>query len=155
MTQSIATYVRRKIYNLLDEFMSCEEPAFTEQHIDFLEKRLFELLTWLIEPQPHYPPIHDAWHVVYSPWTMEQKEIPAFEINDHLCTKVLDTNEDLPADHQEAIATLAAAAPKLFDALTYCSDAYFEACGLSSTVIYARRILADAKPSHLKQGAIL
>jgi hypothetical protein len=55
------------------------------------------------------------WIYEYSPWTAQDgKEIPAFEV--HGTEKVCDTNENRPAEEQEANARLIAAAPDLLEA---------------------------------------
>src|SRR5258707_8888554 len=60
------------------------------------------------------------WSYEYSPYTVRTtgngdagKELPAFEIFDAEGIKILDTNEDLPAEIQETNAILATAAPGL------------------------------------------
>jgi hypothetical protein len=70
------------------------------------------------------------WGYEYSPWTVRSEhdargvsaEIPAYEIFDAEGDKVFDTNEDTPADLQEANACLASAAPRLLAALIVCAD---------------------------------
>ena len=72
------------------------------------------------------------WSYVYSPYTVRDtgsdatstvgNELPAFEVFDAEGNKVLDTNEDSPADLQEANASLASAAPRLLAALTVCAN---------------------------------
>jgi hypothetical protein len=62
------------------------------------------------------------WSYSYSPYTLEKasaedRELPAFEIFDAEGTKVFDTNEDMPAEIQEANACLATAAPAMLEAL--------------------------------------
>ena len=59
---------------------------------------------------------------VYSPYTLQtagvdDRELPAFEIFDAEGNKVFDTNEGMPAEIQEANASLATAAPALLEAL--------------------------------------
>ena len=48
-------------------------------------------------------------------------ELPAFEIFDAEQNKIFDTNEDMPADIQEANARLASCAPTLLAALNRCA----------------------------------
>lgn len=58
------------------------------------------------------------WIYEYSPYTsQDDTEILAFEV--HGEEKVCDTNENRPLEEQEANAQLIAAAPELFDALSY------------------------------------
>lgn len=59
------------------------------------------------------------WAYGYSPYQGNDGEIPAFEIFDADGNKVFDTNEDTPAELQEANARLCGAAPELLDALTF------------------------------------
>lgn len=62
----------------------------------------------------------EPWAYDYNPYAGQDGcEIPAFEVLDAECNKVFDTNEDTPAELQEANARLGAAAPTLLDALTY------------------------------------
>ena len=68
---------------------------------------------------PHSPA---PWSYGYNPYTLQKagaddRELPAFEIFDAEGNKVFDTNEDLPAEIQEANASLATAAPALLEAL--------------------------------------
>jgi hypothetical protein len=67
------------------------------------------------------------WTYGYNPYMLQQpgaedKELPAFEVFDADGTRVFNTNEDLPADTQEANACLATAAPKLLAALITCAN---------------------------------
>jgi hypothetical protein len=72
------------------------------------------------------------WSYEYSPYTVRDAgadptskpgdELPAFEVFDADCNKVFDTNEDTPADLQEANACLAAAAPRLLASLITCAN---------------------------------
>jgi hypothetical protein len=62
------------------------------------------------------------WAYDYSPYQGNHGEIPAFEIFDAEGDKVFDTNEDKPADLQEANACLASAAPRLLAALISCAN---------------------------------
>jgi hypothetical protein len=67
------------------------------------------------------------WSYQYSPYTVRNTgadatssvgdELPAFEVFDADGTKVFDSNEDLPANLQEANACLASAAPRMLAAL--------------------------------------
>jgi hypothetical protein len=62
------------------------------------------------------------WSYAYSPYTLERagaeaRELPAFEIFDAEGNTVFDTNEDMPAEIQEANASLATAAPAMLEAL--------------------------------------
>jgi hypothetical protein len=69
------------------------------------------------------------WNYEYSPWTVRSEhdsrgvgaEIPAYEILDADANKVFDTNENTPADLQEANARMGAAAPRLVMALVECA----------------------------------
>jgi hypothetical protein len=71
------------------------------------------------------------WSYQYSPYTVRDAgtdatstigdELPAFEIFDAEGNKVFDTNEDTPADLQEANALLASAAPRLLASLITCA----------------------------------
>jgi hypothetical protein len=67
------------------------------------------------------------WSYYYNPYTLERgddtAELPAFEIFDAEQTKIFDTNEDLPAEIQEANARLAAAAPAMLEALLLAQQA--------------------------------
>jgi len=62
------------------------------------------------------------WAYDYSPYQGCNGEIPAFEIFDADANKVFDTNEDTPADLQEANACLASAAPRLLASLVTCAN---------------------------------
>jgi len=70
------------------------------------------------------------WSYEYSPWKVRSEhdargvgaEIPAYEIFDAEGDKVFDTNENSPADLQEANACLAAAAPRLLASLITCAN---------------------------------
>ena len=72
------------------------------------------------------------WSYEYSPYTGRNPgthgtkkigdDIPAYEILDADGNKVFDTNEDTPADLQEANACLASAAPKLLASLVTCAN---------------------------------
>ena len=61
------------------------------------------------------------WAYEYSPYQGRNGEIPAFEIVDADCNKVFDTNEDTPAELQEANARLATSAPRLLASLATCA----------------------------------
>ncbi len=61
------------------------------------------------------------WTYGYSPYQGRNGEIPAFEIFDADGNKVFDTNEDTPAELQEANARIGAAAPRLLEALVTCT----------------------------------
>lgn len=71
------------------------------------------------------------WSYGYSPYTVRNtdiddpnaigQELPAFEVFDAEGSKIFDTNEDTPADLQEANACLAAAAPAMLAALMDCT----------------------------------
>lgn len=71
------------------------------------------------------------WAYEYSPYTVRNPgthgtkqvgdDIPAFEVFDAEGNKVFDTNEDTPADLQEANACLASAAPRLLASLITCA----------------------------------
>jgi hypothetical protein len=75
---------------------------------------------------PEYSPA--PWSYEYSPYRSRrgedgiESELPAFEVFDADCNKVFDTNEDAPADLQEANACLASAAPRLLASLTTCAN---------------------------------
>lgn len=72
------------------------------------------------------------WSYEYSPYTVRTPgthgtknvgdDIPAYEIFDADGNKVFDTNEDTPADLQEANACLASAAPRLLASLLICAN---------------------------------
>jgi hypothetical protein len=72
------------------------------------------------------------WSYEYSPYTVRDPgagatstvgdELPAFEVFDADGNKVFDTNEDTPADLQEANACLASAAPRLLSSLITCAN---------------------------------
>jgi hypothetical protein len=70
------------------------------------------------------------WSYEYSPYTVRSEvsplgvgaEIPAYEIFDAAGNKVFDTNEDTPADLQEANARMGAAAPRLLESLITCAN---------------------------------
>jgi len=62
------------------------------------------------------------WAYDYSPYQGNSGEIPAFEVFDADGNKVFDTNEDTPADLQEANARLAATAPRLLASLVTCAN---------------------------------
>lgn len=72
------------------------------------------------------------WSYMYSPYTVrdpgtdatstEGDELPAFEVFGADCTKVFDTNEDTPAELQEANARLGSTAPRLLKALVACAN---------------------------------
>jgi hypothetical protein len=72
----------------------------------------------------------EPWSYEYSPWTVRSEHdsrgvgaaIPAFEIFDADCNKIFDTNEDTPAELQEANARMGAAAPRLLASLTTCAN---------------------------------
>jgi hypothetical protein len=72
------------------------------------------------------------WAYEYSPYTVRDPgadststvgdDLPAFEVFDADGNKVFDTNEDTPADLQEANACLASAAPRLLASLITCAN---------------------------------
>ncbi len=72
------------------------------------------------------------WSYGYSPYTVRTPgthgmknvgdDIPAYEIFDADGNKVFDSNEDTPADLQEANACLASAAPRLLASLITCAN---------------------------------
>ena len=72
----------------------------------------------------------EPWSYEYSPYTVQSDasplgvgaEIPAYEIFDAEGNKVFDTNEDTPADLQEANARMGAAAPRLLSSLITCAN---------------------------------
>ncbi len=85
------------------------------------------------------------WSYEYSPYTVRNPgthgtkkvgdDISAYEILDADGNKVFDTNEDTPADLQEANACLASAAPRLLASLVTCAN-----------------LLADDDESHGEEG---
>ena len=70
------------------------------------------------------------WSYEYSPYTVRSEasplgvgaEIPAYEIFDAEGNKVFDTNENTPAEFQEANARMGAAAPRLLASLITCAN---------------------------------
>jgi len=62
------------------------------------------------------------WTYDYSPFQGNHGEIPAFEVFDAEGDKVFDSNEDTPAELQEANACLASASPRLLAALITCAN---------------------------------
>ncbi len=80
------------------------------------------------DPAPKYSPA--PWAYEYNPYTVRSgdappdsgTELPAFEVFDDDGNKVFDTNEDMPAEVQEANARLGAAAPRLLAALVRCAN---------------------------------
>ena len=80
------------------------------------------------------------WSYQYSPYTVRDSgtdanstvgdELPAFEVFDADGNKVFDTNEDTPADLQEANACLASAAPRLLASLITCANLLADYDGL-------------------------
>jgi len=70
------------------------------------------------------------WSYDYSPYTIRSEghplgasaEIPAFEIFDADSNKVFDTNEDTPAELQEANARMGSSAPRLLASLVTCAN---------------------------------
>src|SRR2546429_8687677 len=75
------------------------------------------------------------WTYDYSPFQGRNGEIPAYEIFDADCNKVFDTNEDTPAELQEANARMGAAAPRLLASLITCAN-----------------LIADYDESHGEEG---
>jgi hypothetical protein len=77
---------------------------------------------------PNHSPA--PWSYEYNPYTVRSEasplgvgaEIPAFEIFDADCNKIFDTNEDTPAELQEANARMGAAAPRLLASLITCAN---------------------------------
>lgn len=66
------------------------------------------------------------WELEYLPYTsQDDTEIPNFRINDAEGDSVCETNENLPAEVQEANAWIIAAAPELLKALEAYVD-YFD-----------------------------
>lgn len=96
------------------------------------------------------------WSYEYSPYTVRSDssplgvgaEIPAYEVFDANGNKVFDTNEDTPAELQEANAQMGSAAPRLFAALIVCADLladYDEAeCEEGEAYREAKAAIADA-----------
>ena len=80
------------------------------------------------DPAPTYSPA--PWAYEYNPYTVgladspldRGAELPAFEVFDDDGNKVFDTNEDMPAELQEANARLAATAPRLLASLIRCAE---------------------------------
>ena len=70
------------------------------------------------------------WAYEYNPYTVRSEasplgvgaDIPAYEVFDAEGNKVFDTNEDTPAELQEANACLASAGPRLLAALITCAN---------------------------------
>jgi hypothetical protein len=70
------------------------------------------------------------WGYEYNPYTVGSiysplgvgVDIPAFEVFDNDGNKVFDTNEDTPAEFQEANARLGSAAPRLLASLVTCAN---------------------------------
>jgi hypothetical protein len=62
------------------------------------------------------------WAYDYSPYQGRNGEIPAFEVFDADCHKIFDTNEDTPAELQEANARMASSAPRLLESLVTCTN---------------------------------
>jgi hypothetical protein len=81
-------------------------------------------MTWKHSPEP--------WSYQYSPYTVRDTgtdatstvgdDLPAFEVFDAEGNKVFDTNEDTPADLQEANARFASVAPRLLASLITCAN---------------------------------
>ena len=77
--------------------------------------------------RPRHSPI--PWGYEYNPYTVRptsdspEVELPAFEVFDDDGNKVFDTNEDAPADQQEANARLAVLASEMLEALQAFIDA--------------------------------
>jgi hypothetical protein len=77
---------------------------------------------------PAYSPA--PWSYEYNPYTVRsqstppgiESELPAFEVFDNDGNKVFDTNEDTPAELQEANARLGSAAPRLLASLVTCAN---------------------------------
>jgi hypothetical protein len=62
------------------------------------------------------------WTYDYSPFQGSHGEIPAFEVFDAEGDKIFDSNEDTPAELQQANACLASAGPRLLAALITCAN---------------------------------
>lgn len=77
--------------------------------------------------QEHSP---GPWSCEYSPYTITSdasplgagSELPAYEVFDAEGNKVFDSNEDSPAELQEANARLASAAPRMLSSLITCAN---------------------------------
>lgn len=77
---------------------------------------------------PKYSPA--PWAYEYNPYIVRSADTPAdsgtelaaYEVFDDDGNKVFDTNEDMPAEMQEANARLAATAPRLLASLIRCAD---------------------------------
>lgn len=62
------------------------------------------------------------WAYEYNPYTAQDgSDIPAFEVFDHDGNRVFMTEEDQPAELQEANARLGSAAPRLLASLMACA----------------------------------
>jgi len=81
----------------------------------------------VVAPQAASPvQLSSRWTYGYNPYRVQRGdepgfELPAFEIFDADGNKLFDTNEDMPAEVQEANARLAAAAPDLLAVLDHCA----------------------------------
>lgn len=70
------------------------------------------------------------WAYEYNPYIVRSADAPpdsgtelaAYEVFDDDGNKVFDTNEDMPAELQEANARLAATAPRLLASLIRCAE---------------------------------
>jgi hypothetical protein len=77
---------------------------------------------------PTYSPA--PWAYEYNPYIVRSADAPpdsatelaAYEVFDDEGNKVFDTNEDMPAELQEANASLAATAPRLLASLIRCAE---------------------------------
>lgn len=80
------------------------------------------------EPMTVLKPSPGLWSYEYNPYRVRQEpdgiesELAAFEVFDAEGDKVFDTNEDTPAELQEANACLGSSAPRLLAALVVCAD---------------------------------
>jgi hypothetical protein len=90
--------------------------------------------------QPKHSPL--PWGYEYDRYTTKDgKNIPAFSIFDAEANRIFDTNEDTPADLQEANACLAVAAPSLLEELSYFLE-FAELNGDGEDEMFARHMAA-------------
>jgi hypothetical protein len=111
------------------------------------------------------------WSYEYSPYTVRNSgadssssagdELPAFEVFDAEGNKVFDTNEDTPADLQEANARLASAAPRILSSLITCANllADYEESDGEEGQAYRESLAAIAEasvePSHSRKPIVI
>ena len=94
------------------------------------------------------------WSYEYNPYRVRREpdgiesELPAFEVFDDDGNKVFDTNEDTPAELQEANARMGAAAPRLLASLVTCANLladYDESDGPEGEASYREALAAIAE----------